>query len=58
MDWKKNEIKILRNFACPECKVTVMLDEKIDEGTYHAYCPRCSNKYILYCLVLLGRRSR
>ena len=53
MNWKKNEVKILRNFACPKCKVTIMLEEKIDEGTYHAYCPRCSDKYMARITLLL-----
>jgi len=47
MEWKKNEIEILRNFSCHRCKVTITFDKKIDNEVYQAYCPRCNRSYIV-----------
>ena len=51
MDWKKNEVKILRNFACPECKVTVVLDNEVRRKNYNGHCPRCKREFLISIIV-------
>ena len=52
MDWKKNEIKILRNFSCPKCGVTVAADNEIQHKTYDAHCPRCEKRFLVKIMVI------